>query len=206
MKNKREAAKVLASVIDDRTTEVRDALFDSGVKISPNADKDEIVYAILENLGTNRRLQKRVGKLALEVSPQSFPDLRARRTSRRPQLDQTGFFNQSGDDKFFQSEAGQQTLDAAGQLAGTLLGNFLANRQAEKQAQLDAETAESQARLLQANAELVKANLALENIKAQQASMMTPTGKMLMGVILVGALLAGFYFYNQSKGGATATN
>lgn len=58
MKNKREAAKVLASVIDDRTTEVRDALFDAGVKISPNADKDEIVYAILENLGTNRRLQK----------------------------------------------------------------------------------------------------------------------------------------------------
>lgn len=205
MKNKREAAKVLAQVIDDRTTEVRDALFDSGVKIGPNAEKDEIVYAVLENLGTNRRLQRKVGKLALEVSPQSFPDLRPRR-SRRMQADQTGFFNQSGDDKFFQTEAGQKTLDAAGQLAGTLLGNFLAQRQAEKQAELDAQTAESQAKLLAANAELVKANLALENIKTQQASMMTPTGKMLMGVLFVGALLAGFYFYNQSKGAATASN
>ena len=70
MKNKRQAAKVLAQTIDERTTEVRDALFDAGVRITPNADKSDLVAGILQNLGTNRRLQKQIGALALEVSPQ----------------------------------------------------------------------------------------------------------------------------------------
>jgi hypothetical protein len=186
MKNKREAAKVLAQTIDERTTEVRDALFDSGVKISPNATKEDLVDGVIENFGYNKRLQRKIGALAMEVSPSSFAQGRS-------------FKRQSGDQRFLQTEAGQQTLETGGQIAGVLLANFLAQKQAEKQAQLEQDLAESKAKADMANADLVKSQLALENIKLQAKTAMTPQAKLLMGIVLVAAVGAGFYFYSKGK-------
>ena len=194
MRNKREAAKVLAKTIDERTTEVRDALFDSGVKITPNADKSDLVVGILENLGTNRRLQKQIGSLALEVSPQSFDKISDKK-SRGRQKKITGFYSQDGQS----GQVGQQAIQTGGQIAGILLANFLANRQSQKQAEIDAQTAETQQRLLLANQQLVEANLALENTKLAQASLMTPTNQLLIGILFVAALGAGLYFMQKNK-------
>ena len=72
LKNKRDAARVLAKAIDQRSVEVKDALFDSGVNISPNADKEELVDAVIENLGGNRRLQRKIGSIAVSVEPSAF--------------------------------------------------------------------------------------------------------------------------------------
>ena len=187
MKNKRDAAKVLAQVIDERTTDVRDALFDSGVKIGPNSTREELVDSVIENLGSNKRLQRKIGTLAVEISPASF-----QRASKK-------FEGQSGDQNFFQTEAGTQTLETGGQIAGALLANFLAQRQAQKSAELQQDLLEDKAKADAANADLVKSQLALENLKLQARTAMTPQAKLLMGILLVGAVGAGFYFYQKGK-------
>jgi len=187
MKNKRDAAKVLAKVIDERTTDVRDALFDSGVKIGPNSTREELVDSVIENLGSNKRLQRKIGTLAVEISPASF-----QRASKK-------FVGQSGDQRFFQTEAGTQTLETGGQIAGALLANFLAQRQAQKSAELQQDLLEDKARADAANADLVKSQLALENLKLQARTAMTPQAKLLIGILLVGAVGAGFYFYQKGK-------
>ena len=183
MKNKREAAKVLAKVIDERTTDVRDALFDSGIKISPNADKDQLVDDVIANLGSNKRLQRKIGTLAVEVSPSSFQNTSGRK-----------YVRQSGD-----GEIGMQAIETGGQIAGILLANFLAQKQAEKNAELQQGLLASKAASDLANADLVKQQLTLENIRLQAKKALTPQSKLLMGVLLVGALVAGFYFYQKSK-------
>jgi|TARA_R110002012_G_scaffold49733_3_gene128615 uncharacterized protein YneF (UPF0154 family) len=188
MKNKREAAKVLAKVIDERTTDVRDALFDSGIKISPNADKDEIVDEVIANLGSNKRLQRKIGTLAIEVSPSSFQNASGRR-----------YVRQSGNDKFFDTQAGQQTLETSGEIAGILLGNFLAQKQAERDASLQQDLLESKAASDRANADLVKQQLSLENLRLQAKTAMTPQTKLIMGILLVGGIATGLYFYQKSK-------
>mgnify|MGYP003667978208 FL=1 len=187
MKNKREAAKVLAKVIDERTTDVRDALFDSGIKISPNAEKEELVDEVIANLGSNKRLQRKIGTLAIEVSPSSFKNASGRK-----------YVRQSGD-KFLQTPAGQQTLETSGQIAGILLGNFLAQKQAERDAELQQDLLASKAASDAANADLVKQQLSLENLRYQAKTALTPQSTLLMGVLLVGALATGFYFYQKSK-------
>jgi len=183
MKNKREAAKVLAKVIDERTTDVRDALFDSGIKISPNADKDQLVDDVIANLGSNKRLQRKIGTLAVEVSPSSFQNTSGRK-----------YVRQSGD-----GQIGEQAIETGGQIAGILLANFLAQKQAEKNAELQQGLLASKAASDLANADLVKQQLTLENIRLQAKTALTPQSKLLMGVLLVGALVAGFYFYQKSK-------
>ena len=193
MKNKREAAKVLAKVIDERTTDVRDALFDSGIKISPNAEKEELVDEVIANLGSNKRLQRKIGTLAIEVSPSSF-----KKASGRKYVRNSGQSGQSGD-KFLQTPAGQQTLETSGQIAGILLGNFLAQKQAERDAELQQDLLASKAASDAANADLVKQQLSLENLRYQAKTALTPQSKLLMGVLLVGALATGFYFYQKSK-------
>jgi hypothetical protein len=190
MKNKRDAAKVLAKVIDERTTDVRDALFDSGIKISPNADKEELVDEVIANLGSNKRLQRKIGTLAVEVSPSSFQKASGRKYVRNS--------GNSGDG-FMQTEAGAQTLETAGQIAGILLANFLAQKQAEKNVELQQQLLETKAKSDAANADLVKQQLSLENIRLQAKTALTPQSKLLMGVLLVGALVAGFFFYQKSK-------
>ena len=183
MKNKREAAKVLAKVIDERTTDVRDALFDSGIKISPNADKDQLVDDVIANLGSNNRLQRKIGTLAVEVSPSSFQNTSGRK-----------YVRQSGD-----NQVGTQAIETAGQIAGVLLANYLAQKQAEKSASLQQDLLESKAASDAANADLVKQQLTLENIRLQSKTALTPQSKLLMGLLLVGGLVAGFYFYQKSK-------
>ena len=183
MKNKREAAKVLAKVIDERTTDVRDALFDSGIKISPNADKDQLVDEVIANLGSNHRLQRKIGTLAVEVSPSSFQNTSGRK-----------YVRQSGD-----GQVGTQAIETAGQIAGVLLANYLAQKQAEKNVSLQQDLLASKAASDAANADLVKQQLTLENIRLQAKTALTPQSKLLMGVLLVGALVAGFYFYQKSK-------
>ena len=183
MKNKREAAKVLAKVIDERTTDVRDALFDSGIKISPNADKDQLVDEVIANLGSNHRLQRKIGTLAVEVSPSSFQNTSGRK-----------YVRQSGD-----GQVGTQAIETAGQIAGVLLANYLAQKQAEKNVSLQQDLLASKAAADAANADLVKQQLTLENIRLQAKTALTPQSKLLLGVLLVGALVAGFYFYQKSK-------
>ena len=185
IKNKRDAARVVAQTIDARTTEVRDALFDSGVKISPNASKDEIADSLVENLGFNKRLQRKLGALAMETNPQAF---RGARAFRR----QSGENGGNGDAK-------GQLIETGGELAGVLLANYLAGKQAEKNAELQAQYLEDKARADAANAELIKSQLALENIKMQSKAQLGPQGKLLVGVLLVAALGIGFYSYSQSK-------
>lgn len=185
LKNKRDAARVLAKTIDQRSVEVKDALFDSGVNISPNADKEELVDAVIENLGGNRRLQRKIGSIALSVEPSAFGTPKFRK--------------QSGDDKFFQTRQGQQVIETTGEIAGVALANFLAGKRAEKQAELQGELLEQKAKADQANADLVKSQLALENIALQNKLAMTPQTKVLLGVVIVAALGAGFYFYQKSK-------
>jgi len=184
MKNKREAAKVLAKVIDERTTDVRDALFDSGIKISPNADKDELVDSIISSLGSNKRLQRKIGALAVEVSPSSFQNSTGRKYAR-----------QSG----VTPEAQQAALEAAGQIAGILLANHLAQKQAESNAQLQQELLSSKAASDAASADLVRQQLSLENLRMQSKATLAPQSKLLMGVLIVGALGVGFYFYQKGK-------
>ena len=180
----REAAKVLAQTIDERTTEVRDALFDSGVKISPNATKEDLVDGVIENFGYNKRLQRKIGTLAMEVSPSSFAQGRS-------------FKKQSGDKRFLETQAGQQTLETGGQVV-EFSGKFLGSA-SRKQAQLEQDLAESKAKSDMANADLVKSQLALENLKLQAKTAMTPQAKLLMGIVLVAAVGAGFYFYSKGK-------
>ncbi len=186
MNNKREAAKVLAQVINERTIEVRDALFDSGVNISPNADKEDLVDSVIENFGFNKRLQRKIGGLAVEVQPDLI--------SRIPQR----FKAQSGDNKLSAEEKGA-IVDTTGQIAGLFLANFLAGKQAEKQAEIQEQLLEAQAKSDLANAELVKSQLALQGqIGATKASM-TPPMRLLTGILLIGALGAGYYFYMKTK-------
>lgn len=201
MIKKRDAAKALAKTIDERTTEVRDALFDSGVRITPNADKSDLVASILQNIGSNRRLQTKIGKLAIEVNPQAFQAY-TQPKRRRSARNMTGFFGQSGQQG--NGQVGQQAIETGGQIVGILIANALANRQAQKQAQLDAQAAETQEKLLLANQQLVEANLALEQTKLAQASFMTPTSKILIGVLVIGALGAGFYFMQKNQASAGA--
>ena len=184
MKNKREAAKVLAKVIDERTTDVRDALFDSGIKISPNADKDQLVDDVIANFGSNKRLQRKIGTLAVEVSPSSFQNTSGRR-----------YVRQSGDN----SEVGTAVIETAGQIAGVLLANYLAQKQAEKSAELQQDLLAAKSASDAANADLVKQQLTLENLRLQAKTALTPQAKLFMGVLLVGALVAGLYFYQKSK-------
>jgi ribosome maturation protein Sdo1 len=180
MKNKREAAKVLAKVIDERTTEVRDALFDSGIKISPNADKEQLVDDVISNLGSNKRLQRKIGTLAVEVSPSSFQNTSGRRAAFRNQ-------SNSGDN----SEVGTAVIETAGQIAGVLLANYLAQKQAERSAELQQDLLAAKSASDAANADLVKQQLTLENLRLQAKTALTPQVKLFMGVLLVGALVAG---------------
>lgn len=196
-KNKREAARILAKIIDDRTTEVRDALFDSGVRISPNATPEEIVDTVIPNLGFNKRLQNKLGRLAVEVSPSTFAEAMPK-PSRRERLS-TGFYNQGGDVKWFETQAGQQGIDVAGQVAGVWLAGLLAQKQAEKQAQLQGELLEKQAQADIANAELVKSQLTLKSLENQSKAQLGPSGKLAVGTLIVVALLGAFYFYNKSQ-------
>lgn len=195
-KNKREAARLLARTIDERTTEVRDALFDSGVRISPNATPPEIVDAIIPNLGFNKRLQKKLGKLAVEVSPQSFEALMPK--SNVPRRARNGFFGADGT-KWYDTEAGKQSIDVVGQVIGTWFAGNLAQKQAEKQAQLQSDLLEKQAQADLANAELVKSQLTLQSLENQAKAQLGPTGKLAMGVLIVGALMGAFFFYMKSQ-------
>ena len=185
IKTKRDAAKILAQTIDSRTTEVRDALFDSGVNVSPNATKDDIADALVANMGFNKRLQRKVGALAVETNPQAFRGNR-------------GFRNQDGQDGLSDA-ATQELIGTAGELAGVLLANKLAMRQAEKQAELQSQMLEDKARADAANAELVKSQLALENVRSATKAQLGPQGQLLVGVLLVVALGVAAYSYTKGK-------
>jgi hypothetical protein len=186
MKNKREAAKLLARVIDERTIEVRDALFDSGVKISPNADKEELVDAVVDNFGMNKRLQRKIGGLALELQPNVLDQI------------PTKFRSQSGNNKL-SPEAKDALLDTGGQVVGFALANFLSNRQARQQAEIQQQLLEAQAQSDLANAELVKQQLQLQSMQNINKASMTPPMRLFTGVLLVGALGTAYYFYMKSQ-------
>ena len=79
------------------------------------------------------------------------------------------------------------------------MANFLAQRQAEKSAELQQGLLSDKARADAANADLVKSQLALENLKLQARTAMTPQARLIMGILLVGAVGAGFYFYQKGK-------
>ena len=187
MKNKREAAKLLARVIDERTIEVRDALFDSGVKISPNSDKEELVDAVVDNFGMNKRLQRKIGGLALELQPNVLDQI------------PTKFRSQSGNNKL-SPEAKETLLDTGGQVVGFALANFLSNRQARQQAEIQQQLLEAQAQSDLANAELVKATIAYSKaIQNINKASMTPSMRLFTGVLIVGALGTAYYFYMKSQ-------
>jgi len=187
MKNKREAAKLLARVIDERTIEVRDALFDSGVKISPNADKEELVDAVVDNFGMNKRLQRKIGGLALELQPNILDQIPAK------------FRGQSGNNNKLSPEAKETLLDTGGQVVGLALANFLSNRQARQQAEIEQQLLEAQAQSDLANAELVKQQLLLQGTQNINKASMTPSMRLFTGVLIVGALGTAYYFYMKSQ-------
>lgn len=184
MNNKREAAKLLAEVIDERTIEVRDALFDSGVKISPNADKEELVDKVVDNLGFNKRLQRKIGTLAIDVRPNVLKEI-------PPQF--------RGQDGKLSPEAKGQLLDTGGQVVGLFLANYLSQQQAKQQAELEKQLLEARAASDMANADLVKSQLQLEGLQNATKASMTPQMRLFTGILLVGALGAAYYFYQKSQ-------
>ena len=82
--------------------------------------KSDLVAGILQNLGTNRRLQKQIGALALEVSPQSFPQI-PRKRGRRVTKNVAGFYGQDGQN----GQVGQQAIETGGQIAAFYLPTSL---------------------------------------------------------------------------------
>lgn len=145
IKNKRQAAQVLARIIAENPQQVRDALFESGVDISPKATDKEVVKSIVTNIGRNRMLQDEIGKLA---------------TNRE-------FFSTNGntDGGFFSNP---QNTQAIGNVVGQALGFWLGSRREKQQAEAAEEQMKQQIALAEINADLVEKQLALEQARLGQ--------------------------------------
>ena len=114
IKNKRQAAQVLARIIAENPIAVKDALFESGVDVSPNASDRQVIDSIVNNIGRNRMLQERICSLS---EGQEFFATEGNAGNGQ------GFF------------ANQQNVQAVGNVVGQALGFLLGSRREKKQAE-----------------------------------------------------------------------
>lgn len=174
IKSKRQAAQVLARIIAERPTEVKDALFESGVDVSPTATDRQVIESIVTNVGRNRMLQQKLGELA----------------------GNNDFFGTDGEaattasstaNGFFQNSANVQ---AVGNVIGQALGFWLGSRR-EKQSREAAERqAEQQLELARINADLVERQLELENARlGNQPQGMSTGAKIGIGLAIVAVVV-----------------
>lgn len=174
IKSKRQAAQVLARIIAERPTEVKDALFESGVDVSPTATDRQVIESIVTNVGRNRMLQQKLGELA---GNNDFfgTDGEAATTASSTA---NGFFQNS------------QNVQAVGNVVGQALGFWLGSRR-EKQAREAAERqAEQQLELARINADLVERQLELENARlGNQPQGMSTGAKVGIGLAIVAVVV-----------------
>jgi len=174
IKSKRQAAQVLARIIAERPTEVKDALFESGVDVSPTATDRQVIESIITNVGRNRMLQQKLGELA--GNNEFF--------GTNGEAATTASSNGNG---FFQNS---ENVQAVGNVVGQALGFWLGSRR-EKQAREAAERqAEQQVELARINADLVERQLELENARlGNQPQGMSTGAKIGIGLAIVAVVV-----------------
>lgn len=155
IKNKRQAAQILARIIAENPTAVKDALFESGVDVSPTASDRQVIDSIVNNIGRNRMLQDKIGSLA---GGQDFF------ASDGSAGNGQGFFSN------------QQNIQAVGNVVGQALGFWLGSRRERQQAEAAQSQLEQQTELARINAELVQRQLELEQARLGQGSQGLSTG------------------------------
>lgn len=169
IKNKRQAAQVLARIIAENPIAVKDALFESGVDVSPNASDRQVIDSIVNNIGRNRMLQERIGSLS---EGQEFFATEGNAGNGQ------GFF------------ANQQNVQAVGNVVGQALGFWLGSRREKKQAEATQSQLEQQTELARINAEMVQSQLELEQTRlgkgGQGLTMGAKIGIGLGAVALIG--------------------
>ena len=158
--NKRQAAKVIAKMIAYNSTEVKDALFESGVDVSPNATDRQIIESVVINIGRNRMLQKSLGEIAVRESEPSSQD----------------YYGGNG--------LSDDAIAGIATTAGALLGTFIGSRQQKKQNEFQSQQLEQQKELALINSNIISDQLALENAKSGNAgnSGMSTGAKIALGV------------------------
>ena len=174
IKSKRQAAQVLARIIAERPTEVKDALFESGVDVSPTATDRQVIESIVTNVGRNRMLQQKLGELAGNNDFFGTNGEAATTASSTA----NGFFQDSGN------------VQAVGNVIGQALGFWLGSRR-EKQSREAAERqAEQQLELARINADLVERQLELENARlGNQPQGMSTGAKIGIGLAIVAVVV-----------------
>ena len=184
IKNKRQAAQILARIIAENPTAVKDALFESGVDLSPTADDRQVIESVVNNIGRNRMLQDKIGSLA----------------------DSQEYFNigEGGGGEgggFFSDSANVQ---AVGALVGQGLGFWLGARREKKQGESQQALLEQQQELARINADIVQGQLEVERAKSgNQSQGMSRGAKIAIGVGAIGVVgLVLFLAFKGRKGKA----
>jgi preprotein translocase subunit Sss1 len=183
IKSKRQAAQILAKIVANNSFEVREALFESGVDISPNATDRQVIERVIENIGRNTMLQDKLGALS-EVWVRGYDHKNA-----------TG-----GNQGFF---ANPQTQQMLGNTIGQALGFWLGSRREKQQAEAQSNLLTQQQQLTQANADLVAQQLELERLRAgqqpQQQGMSRGVKIALVSILAIGIVGGIIYFVRKKK-------
>jgi hypothetical protein len=186
IKSKRQAAQILGKVVASYNFEVRDALFQSGVDISPTASERQVIERLIENIGRNTMLQEKIGQLSTNIVGNNSETYK----------NSAGGAGQQG---FFQNSQNQQAI---GNVLGQALGFWLGSRRERQQAELQTGLLTQQQTLTQANADLVQQQLELERLRGSQQA---PPQGMSKGVkiaiisIVALALVGGIIFFVRKK-------
>lgn len=166
IKNKRQAVQVLANIVSTRPTELKDALFESGVDISPNATDRQLIESVISNVGRNRMLQDKLSSLSHTAD----------------------FVNTEGG--FFSDSA---NVAMVGNAVGEALGFWLGARREKQNAKLQKDLLTQQQELAKINADLVEKQIALEQAKLGGNSGMPRGAKIaifsVLGLITIGTVI-----------------
>jgi hypothetical protein len=184
IKSKRQAAQILAKIVANNNFEVREALFESGVDISPKATDRQVIERIIENIGRNTMLQEKMGVLGANYIREN----------------EQAYKNNNGQGQgFFQNP---QNTQAIGNVLGQALGFWLGSRRERQQAEAQSSLLTQQQTLTQANSELVAQQLELERLRAgQQAPQqgMSKGAKIAIISIVAIAVVGGIVYFVRKK-------
>lgn len=184
IKSKRQAAQVLAKIVANNSFDVREALFESGVDISPKATDRQVIERIIENIGRNTMLQERIGKLGSSIIGGNSQEYKN---------------NEGAAQGFFQNA---QNTQAIGAVVGQALGFWLGSRRERQQAELQTGLITQQQALTAANADLVQQQLELERLRSGQLAPkqgMSKGAKIAIISIITVAVIGGIVFFVRKK-------
>lgn len=169
-----------AKAIEGKSVEVKDAIFECGVDIDPNASKSKVAEVLSGHLGKNDCLQAKLANIIIDNNL----------TKKNIE-----YFNSVGD--FFKSEGFAQLLGTA---IGVTFG-AVKQRQATKQAEAQREYEQELARI---NAEALKNQMRLEELQQSKSAGAQGGGSnvgkiVLWSVVGVGVIVGGYFLIKKLK-------